>query len=97
MKGKKNCRASGGSVEPMVVSGNPKVIKEAKERKKGGRVHADEAQDKKLIKKMLGKPDGEKAKHRADRPHRKSGGAVNATKSPFSSARSVTSPPKSAD
>jgi len=90
MKGKKNCKASGGKVEPVVAAGNPNVIKEAKERKKGGKVMAD-------AKKVFGKPEGDKAKHRADRPHRKSGGAVNATKSPFSSARSVTSPSKSAN
>jgi len=48
--------------------------------KKGGGVHPDAEQDKKLIKKMLGKELGEiggvKAKMRADRPHRASGGKV---------------------
>lgn len=47
---------------------------------KGGGVHPDAEQDKKLIKKMLGKELGEiggvKAKMRADRPHRASGGKV---------------------
>lgn len=80
MKGKKNCKASGGSVEPKVAAGNPNVIAEAKERKKGG-----------AVKKMFGKPEGDLAKKRMDRPQRKSGGAVNSTKSPFSSARGTTS------
>ena len=90
MKGKTKCRGDGGSVEPKVAAGNPNVIAEAKERKKGGKVVAE-------AKKMFGKPEGEKSKHRMDRPHRKSGGAVNATKSPFSSARATTSPPSKAD
>ena len=81
MKGKTKCRASGGGVKTDLVSGNPNVIAEARERKKGGKV----------MPKMFGKPEGEKSKHRADRPQRKRGGAVNATKNPFSSARSTTS------
>jgi len=47
--------------------------------KSGGAVHADEAEDKKLIKKMIGKSlhaDGEKSKHRMDRPKRAKGGRV---------------------
>jgi len=48
--------------------------------KKGGHVHADAEQDKKLIKRMIGKHLGEiggvKAKMRADRPHRARGGKV---------------------
>lgn len=48
--------------------------------KRGGKVHADAEQDKKLIKRMLGKELGEiggvKARMRADRPHRASGGKV---------------------
>lgn len=44
----------------------------------GGAVHSDEKQDRKLIRKMVGEmvPDGEKAKHRADRPNRAKGGRV---------------------
>jgi hypothetical protein len=48
--------------------------------KKGGKVHPDAEQDKKLIKRMIGKHLGDiggaKAKMRADRPHRASGGKV---------------------
>lgn len=47
---------------------------------KGGAVHADEAEDKKLIKKMMKKElhaDGEKTKHRMDRPKRAKGGKVH--------------------
>lgn len=87
MKGKKakECRADGGAVDK--VSGNPNVFKEAAERKRGGKVKKD-----------LGKPEGEKAKHRMDRkPHRASGGRVGADKHPFSSAHSTTSPSKSAN
>lgn len=73
MKGKK-CKAGGGGILPMKASGNPNVIKEAEERKKGGRVK----------KGMMA--DGEKSKHRMDRPRRASGGGVNATNHPFSSA-----------
>jgi hypothetical protein len=46
---------------------------------KGGAVHKDEAQDKKLIKKMIGKElsaEGGKSRHRADRPNRAKGGRV---------------------
>lgn len=44
----------------------------------GGSVHGDEKQDRKLIRKMVGEmvPDGDKSKHRADRPHRAKGGRV---------------------
>lgn len=47
-------------------------------RKRGGRVHADEAQDKKLIKRMIDdRIEGEHAKPRMDRPRRASGGNVS--------------------
>lgn len=44
----------------------------------GGAVHSDEKQDRKLIRKMVGEmvPEGEKSKHRADRPKRAKGGRV---------------------
>lgn len=71
----------GGGAVPMKVSGNPDVFKEAAGRKKGGKV--------------LGKMDGGKAKHRFDKPGRKSGGRVGANRSPLSTAHSVTSPEKS--
>lgn len=46
---------------------------------KGGAVHGDEAQDRKLFKKMMKSEmhaEGEKSKHRADRPRRAKGGKV---------------------
>lgn len=60
---------------PMKVSGNPNVFKEAKQRKKGGKVCA---------------PEGGMAKARMDRPRRASGGGVGADKHPFSSAHKTT-------
>lgn len=65
-------KKSGGGVAPMKVSGNPDVFKEAAARKKGGKV--------------IGKMEGGKAKHRFDKPGRKSGGRVGANKSPLSTA-----------
>lgn len=59
---------------PEKVSGNPEVFKEAAEKKKGG-----------AVKKQVGM-EGAKSKHRMDRPRRASGGGVNATNHPFSSA-----------
>lgn len=76
MKGKK-CKNGGGRV--LVAGGNPNVIKEAKQRKAGGKV--------------VGDVEGGKAKHRFDRA-RKSGGRVGADKNPFSSAKATTSPNK---
>lgn len=61
---------------PMKVSGNPNVFKEAKQRKKGGKV--------------CGSPDGAMAKKRMDRPRRASGGKVGADQHPFSSAHRVS-------
>lgn len=57
------------------VSGNPNVFKEAKQRKKGGKVCA---------------PEGGMAKARMDRPKRASGGGVGSNNNPFSSARRAT-------
>lgn len=46
----------------------------------GGAVHSDEAEDRKMVKGMVKKSamkaEGEKPKHRADRPHRAKGGRV---------------------
>ncbi len=56
---------------PDKISGNPNVFKEAKARKKGGKVCG---------------PDGAMAKHRMDKPRRASGGKVGSDKRPFSSA-----------
>lgn len=60
---------------PDKVSGNPNVFKEAKQRKKGGKV--------------IGCADGAMAKNRPDRK-RASGGRVGADKNPFSSAHRTT-------
>jgi hypothetical protein len=57
------------------VSGNPNVFKEAKQRKKGGKVCG---------------PEGGMAKARMDRPKRASGGDVGSNKNPFSSAHRAT-------
>jgi hypothetical protein len=56
---------------PDKVSGNPNVFKEAKQRKKGGKVCA---------------PEGGMAKMRMDKPRRATGGKVGSDKRPFSSA-----------
>lgn len=59
----------------MKVSGNPNVFKEAKARKKGGKVCG---------------PEGGLAKARMDKPRRARGGAVGSDKNPFSSARKAS-------
>lgn len=85
MKGKK--RASGGVVDKdespkeVYAGAGSKVVKEADERKDGGRV-----------KKEGGKVDGKKAKMRLDRPGRKMGGRVGADRSPLSEAAKTTGP-----
>lgn len=62
----------------MKVSGNPDVFKEAEAKKRGGKV------------KKQHKVDGDKPRHRMDKPHRASGGRVGADKSPLSSAHRTT-------
>lgn len=83
--GRASCKgyAKGGRTE-MKVSGNPDVFKEAEEEHKhGGKVgHKKPGHHMK----HLGHPEGHKAKHRMDRPHRKAGGRVGSDKSPLSSA-----------
>lgn len=83
----KHERAKGGRVG-MVASGNPDVLKEAHgeesydkgdERKRGGKVK----------KKKEMHAEGEKSKHRMDRPKRARGGGVSSDRHPFSSAKSV--------
>ncbi len=68
-------KASGGGIK--VAGGNPNVIAEAEEKKRGGR--------------SMGKMHGGMSKRRIDRPGRKSGGRVGADKSPLSSAHSNSS------
>lgn len=78
MKGRKNCKATGGGV--FYAGAGSKVAREAEERKKGGRVKEAE------------KVMGPKPRHRLDRPGRKSGGAVGADKTPLTTAARVTPP-----
>lgn len=67
-----------GGIATSVAGGNPKVIAEAEEKKKGG--------------KAVGKMQGPMSRHRLDKPGRKTGGRVGADKSPLSSANSSSSP-----
>jgi hypothetical protein len=90
----KEKHASGGAIggrKGMWVSGNPDVKKEAEgeepydkgdERKRGGKVK----------KKSEMHAEGEKSKHRADRPRRAKGGRVSGSdQNPFSSAKNGAS------
>ncbi len=74
---KKSHKASGGIA---VAGGNPDVLKEAEEKKRGG--------------KAMGKVEGKMSKMRLDKPGRKTGGRVGADKSPLSSANRTSSPDK---
>lgn len=76
-------RKSGGGL-PMVASGNPNVIKEAEEKKRGGRAKRKDGG------KVIGLMTGGGVKPRMDRPGRKSGGAVGANKMPLSTAHRAT-------
>lgn len=78
MDGEKESEGS-KKVKPYNAAGSG-VEKEAEEKKKGGRVKKADG----------GKVDGEKPKHRLDRPMRKAGGRVGSDKSPFTSAHTVT-------
>ncbi|WP_155773393.1 hypothetical protein [Rhizobium leguminosarum] len=89
MKSKmKNCRKDGGVVpkdaspKKVYAGADSNVVKEAEERKDGGRVK----------KKEMGKVDGKMSKMRLDRPGRKSGGRVGADTSPLSSAAKTSDP-----
>lgn len=88
MKGKK--KASGGRTN-MVVSGNPDVLKEANERKKGGKVkRATGGKVSGEGGKTIGLMTGGAVRPRLDRPGRKSGGRVGADKAPLSSAHGAS-------
>ena len=70
----KHKKARGGAMagrDDYSGSGEPNVVKEAEEKKRGGSVH------------HLGKVHGHKGKHRV---HKKRGGSVGADHHPFSSA-----------
>src|SRR6185437_6622119 len=87
MKGRKQHRATGGVVNRAespseVYSGaGSNVVKEARQRKRGGRVG-----------KEVGRPEGKLSKMRMDRPGRKSGGRVGAEKAPLSMAAKTSGP-----
>ncbi len=72
-------RASGGPAI-LKAGGNPNVLEEAEEKKKGGKV--------------VGKMHGKASAKRLDRPGRKRGGRVGANMSPLSTAHNVSSPPE---
>lgn len=88
---KKKCKGKGGA---MVVSGNPNVLKEAKEGKTGdeGRATGGKVTKRKTGGKVLGLMTGGGVRPRLDRPGRKSGGAVGANRSPLSTAHNTASP-----
>lgn len=69
-------KSTGGGIAN--AGGNPSVITEAKERKKGGKV--------------IGKMHGGAASRRLDRPGRKRGGRVGADMAPLSTASKSASP-----
>lgn len=79
-------RASGGKT--MLVSGNPNVIKEARERKDGGKVKRFAGG------KVIGKMTGGAVRPRLDRPGRKSGGRVGSNTAPLSTAHNSASAEK---
>jgi len=87
MKGRKH-RAAGGVVDKdpnpreVYAGSGSNVVKEAEERKRGGRVK----------KKDVGEIGGKMSKMRLDRPGRKMGGRVGADRSPLSSAAGGENP-----
>lgn len=85
MAGKK-CKSKGGKA--MVVSGNPKVLAEAKEGTTGD---VDKVKKRKKGGKVIGLMTGGGVRPRLDRPGRKSGGGVGANRSPLSTAHNTTS------
>lgn len=91
MKGhhKGHMKKKGGRID-MVASGNPDVIEEAEEKKKGGKVHKRKAGGK-----VVGLMTGGAVRPRLDRPGRKMGGRVGADKAPLSSANKSSSPESS--
>jgi hypothetical protein len=82
-------KADGGYVKPEKDSGEPEVIKEAEERKRGGKVKKEM--------KGLGKMEGEPMKHHMGKMKRASGGGVGSDSRPFSSAKRTSSAAKADD
>lgn len=91
----RKCKSKGGAA-PQLVSGNPNVVSEAKEKKNGdkGRKSGGAVKERKRGGKVLGYMTGGGVRPRLDRPGRKSGGGVGANTSPLSTAKTVVSPPK---
>jgi hypothetical protein len=72
----------------MVYAGaGSNVVREAEERKMGGRTKMS-----KMHKKHVGHAEGSEAKERADRKPRKSGGRTGSNMNPLSSAHAGTAP-----
>jgi len=69
------------AVNDVYAGANSPTVKEAKEKKRGGRMKRKHGG---MI--HMGKVQGESAKMRADRPKRKSGGKVGSNMNPLSSA-----------
>ena len=86
---KKKCKAKGG---PMLVSGNPKVVAEAKEKTTGDKdAVSDNKKKRKAGGKVIGLMTGGGVRPRLDKPGRKSGGGVGANRSPLSTAHNTSS------
>jgi hypothetical protein len=83
-------RASGGRtvenppVKTAYAGGSSNVVKEAMERKHGGRTKKEEKHEKHHV-------EGHKAKMHLGRPGRKTGGRIGADKAPLSTAARVKS------
>lgn len=68
------------------------VVKEAKERKRGGSC-GYESGGKAMAKKAAAKVEGKKAMDRLDRPKRATGGKIGANEKPFSTAAHTSNRP----
>src|SRR5262245_15636295 len=80
-------RAKGGKA--MVVSGNPNVLKEAKEGTTGDKDTVGRKSGGKVTGKAVGLMTGGKVRPRLDRPGRKRGGGVGANATPLSTAHNT--------
>jgi hypothetical protein len=83
-----------GHEKHMVASGNPNVIKEAEEHKKGGKVGKHKKHHRAKggpVTKTVGLMTGGAVRPRLDRPGRKSGGRVGSDTSPLTSAHHARS------
>lgn len=86
-------RARGGGTKPDLVSGNPKVVAEAEEKRIGDEDKVGRKRGGKAKRKTGGKVlkmDGGSVRPRLDRPGRKMGGGVGSNRSPLSTAHGTT-------